>query len=302
MATAAPPKAEYLHITPLTATDLPAHPDLASAQQPTGQTPTLHAFTTAILKQGVEFATYYSDASIFVPKGDKASPPSTAKVTSLTGKNVPRTTASEQWFARRSVHEDARKNGTADFEQFDVVLNKDHSRNEDDYTPGIYDANRLLAWEGIGSVEEFEGVEMSVYEMYHKQPFPISDRFFTTLVVAATYAEKKFIVVQVPVDSATFPADFVASKSNTVDGKHRNEKRKVVQGHYASVERVQANDSDGTVTWEAGTVSSAGGSIPDAVTNLALPGELAKDVGFVVGFVNGQVWEGRERRFVVGSS
>lgn len=138
---------------------------------------------------------------------------------------------------------------------------------------------------------------MTVVEMFHKLPFPLHQRVFTVLVITAEYgaANENFIVVQLPVDAgASNMPENVQAKMNRIgpssSPKHRNSGTKLVEGRYTSIESVKRKtdptSNEGQVVWIAATRSTAGGIIPQFATTLAVPGELVKDVGYVIGWIN----------------
>ena len=144
----------------LTPDQLPAHPTLSTAQSQ--QKVELKKFARQVLEEAIEF----SDAvipSTFQKKGSpRPSPPSTAQVQMLSSDLI----KGESWCARQSVHENAPLDGTASYAELEEILFHDHSEHEMGYTPGIYEAHKLLDWteqlsaisEGLG--EPFEEVSM----------------------------------------------------------------------------------------------------------------------------------------------
>lgn len=55
----------------------------------------------------------------------------------------------ENWFARRSYHDDESsktKGGSASFSEFAFGLKEQHSEHEQDFTPTLYDAHYVLDW------------------------------------------------------------------------------------------------------------------------------------------------------------
>ncbi|KAK3062346.1 hypothetical protein LTR53_019414, partial [Teratosphaeriaceae sp. CCFEE 6253] len=100
----------------------------------------------------------------------------------------------ETWFARTSVHENAAKEGTASWEEFDRGLRADHSQHEMEYTPDVKDAHTVLRWdEDLEAVERkigaWEDVDMSIVEMLHNIPPPLNNRVFPELIITAKKAE-----------------------------------------------------------------------------------------------------------------
>lgn len=62
--------------------------------------------------------------------------------------------AGEAWFARRSHHENCRKEGTVDFAQLDWGLRVNHSEHEQEYTPDVFDSYKVLDWDMETEVDE----------------------------------------------------------------------------------------------------------------------------------------------------
>lgn len=121
--------------------DLPAHPELA--EQKPGSTIGVAEFIERTLDAGLRFV----DVTIpdtFKSRGIKASSPSTAKVDVLAGRYPAK---GPEWFGRRSIHDEDDSAGTATYLQFDGGLRKDHSLHEQEYTPNIFDASKLLEWD-----------------------------------------------------------------------------------------------------------------------------------------------------------
>jgi hypothetical protein len=130
--------------------------------------------------------------------------------------------------------------------------------------------------------------------MYHHIPV-LSDRLFTTLVLTAQRSASSFIVIQIPFNSSTLSPEASARSAHrngkfaynpTVAGSRtyqsENAKGKdgkaMVEGRYVSVEFVEVKEEK--VEWTMTTSSDAGGRLPQWVTEKSLPGQIAKDVGF----------------------
>lgn len=143
--------------------------------------------------------------------------------------------------------------------------------------------------------------------MYHGIPFPFENRIFNTLVVSAKYSGQGFIVVQLPVDKPALPAAVLErSLQDPATKKYRTRaadgawklSSPLTEGMYTSVERVlvgplpSANDEtavikvgENQIMWEMATVSDAKGRIPSTMQKMAIPGQIAKDVGLFLGWV-----------------
>lgn len=145
-----------LRLKPLQPKDLPAHPSLSSLQSGRGKDVDLRVFVREVLDEAV----YFSDSvmpSNFQKRGSsKSSLPSSAKVKVLANELF----KGENWFARQSVHENAPLEGTASFDEFEAGQFDNHSQNELAYTPGVYDAHKVLDWsEQIKEIQDDFGVE-----------------------------------------------------------------------------------------------------------------------------------------------
>jgi hypothetical protein len=130
--------------------------------------------------------------------------------------------------------------------------------------------------------------------MYHQIPFPFENRVFHTFVISANYGDHAFLVVQIPVDASGFPSAVLErSHWDLSSNKYRSpdpnggwkQTFAITQGMYVSVERVKMEDKE--VLWEMGTASTAGGKIPSIMQKMAIPGQIAKDVGLFLSWVDG---------------
>jgi hypothetical protein len=182
MATAGLPLGNLLRMEPLDLADLPLHPALPSSPPPTrervsapGQPdspalvntsasrPDLVSFVTAVIQE----ASAFIDAvpGTFQSAGRKHSPPAVALVSlykrmittaelhgvfsssATVSREVDRSKVrDEAWFARKSIHVNEAVDGTADWLEFDSGLRVNHSENEKQYTPDIYDTFKVLDW------------------------------------------------------------------------------------------------------------------------------------------------------------
>jgi len=110
--------------------------------------------------------------------------------------------------------------------------------------------------------------------MYHRLPFPCTNRRFVVLVVSARLNPREsdwdgFINVKIPVEDIPERA------------KHRTG---YITGHYVSIERLRALKTN-EIKWEMVTASNPGGSIPIWLQRSKIPSEIVKDVGFVVKYL-----------------
>ena len=161
----------FLHLHPLVPADLPTHPALAPHQQSSPDTST---FVKRVLDEATALVDTALPQSFHSISKSKASPPSAAPV-ELLSRSIPASSLpshvkkpgsssckGEAWFARRSVHENAEKEGTASIAEFEEGLIKNHSANEMDYTPDVYDSYKVLEWdkEQLRNVEGYDDVGM----------------------------------------------------------------------------------------------------------------------------------------------
>ncbi|MCJ1397088.1 hypothetical protein MMC11_000280 [Xylographa trunciseda] len=329
---AAPPPSplgNLVRLHPLSLDDLPSHPSLtdlpsttssrsstSTAPQKPRTRPSLTTFLTALLSEATTFIDHTLPATFAVSSTTKTSPPAIAPVTLLkhtyaasTLSTVPWTTstvaraagppASEAWFARRSRHADAASTGTAAWAEFDGGLRARHSANEQAYTPDVYDAHRVLAWDAdtaalhLGATA-FHDADLALYEMCHALPFPLRPRVFSVAVATArTRAPGQpdgLVIVQVPVDMAALPQARYSAGRN-VGAEAGVQGKRCVRGRYVSVERAR-RDVEGQVEWVMGTASDAGGWLPMWAQKMGVPGAVVKDVGLFVRWVGGR--RGRE--------
>ena len=138
------------------------------------QRPELLPFIKAVLDE----ATIFVDDVVpntFKESGEKQSIPAAAKVmllkreigghelsrvpwaSSMVSRNPPEAVGKsrEGWFARRSRHANRSDQGTADFPEFDHGLRVNHSEHEQEYTPDVFDAYRVLDWDSETVRQDF---------------------------------------------------------------------------------------------------------------------------------------------------
>ncbi|KAF1984635.1 hypothetical protein K402DRAFT_422834 [Aulographum hederae CBS 113979] len=101
----------------------------------------------------------------------------------------------EAWFGRRSIHETSpsspssenpSKTSQPNFPTFDKFLRKNHSLNEKAYTPAVFAAKSVLDYGKVpdGAVDGWRDVEVGVWEMGHRMPWPLRGRAFGIIVVS----------------------------------------------------------------------------------------------------------------------
>ena len=149
--------------------------------------------------------------------------------------------------------------------------------------------------------------------MFHKLPPPLKNRVFNVLLLSGVYTDPSspeksvqaadhFTVIQLPIDLASFPEEFRKRShydtqkgyyrppdSGATDTQKAQRGNKIVEGRYVSVENVargQDSESPMSNVWTMSTASDAGGVLPMAIQKLAIPGQIAKDVQFVMDYIN----------------
>lgn len=154
----------HLRMRNLQPAELPQHPDLSELQT-TGTAPEPRVFAQEVLTEARAFVKEYW-SKLSVKSASKPSPPSTATVELLakdiSASELPSGCSKESWFARKSIHENKKATGTADWSEFESLLFDNHSQHESEYTPDIYDAHRVLDWDSttLSEVSGWERVEM----------------------------------------------------------------------------------------------------------------------------------------------
>ncbi|EME87950.1 uncharacterized protein MYCFIDRAFT_75783 [Pseudocercospora fijiensis CIRAD86] len=258
-------------------TELPSHPQLKDHESSTS--PDVQSFVQALLNEGHAFIT---DQKIWQDAGQKNASPAKAsvKITKYS-RTTPGSQSEETWFQRTSLHENKAEPGTATFDEFDNGLRENHSKNEQEYTPGLVEVHELLNYkallEGKGrTAGRWQDVDLYLMQMRHKVPSPLKNRVFT-VVVAAGKIENEFVDVQIPVELPN-------------NAKYKETSTEIVHGVYASVERGSLEENGTHVKWQMGTASDAKGILPLFIQKIAMPGEIAKDVGRFV------EWRGRLRK------
>ncbi|KAL9076045.1 MAG: hypothetical protein Q9157_003795 [Trypethelium eluteriae] len=277
-----------LHLHPLVPTDLPTHPTLSAHQQ---SSPDTSSFIKRVLDEAVALVDSTIPQSFHSVSKSKTSPPSAASVEllsrSISASALPghvkregsSSSKGEAWFARRSVHEDAAKEGTASWAEFEDGLLRNHSANEMDYTPDVYDAYKVLEWDAsqLGTVEGYEGVGMYILVVTAHIPNRTSPNL------------PSFIDVQIPVDISGLQEAMYSNGKHKSEADTSQKKKPITMGQYTSVERVKLVEEEGKakkeIVWEMATASDAKGTLPMAVQKMGVPGAIIKDVGFFLGWV-----------------
>lgn len=226
--------------------------------------PDLLAFVQAVLDQGRTFISKPQFDETFTAVSTKSSPPSIAPVDVLK-REIP--SKGEAWFARRSIHENKKEEGTADWEEMVFALRDDHSFHERDFTPTLWDARKICDWDSelsdqSSKIVGFDTLTAGVFEMCHEIPAPLGPRCFPVLVVTGdvTSRDNCFVAVTVPVDLAGIKTSFYSSGRNVEEGSTKLERKKAVIGSYAAAEKVTL-DGD-KIEWVMATASDAKGNLP----------------------------------------
>jgi Protein of unknown function (DUF3074) len=325
-----------------------ALPDNGSSEDV--QQPDLLPFLTTILNDGLAFLSRRNLEENFKHHSNKSAPPSAADVEVLVNsissaalnkipwadpgterrgssastnaamaskvrRRKPKDLQAEHWFTRRSIHENVsskhvEKPGHASWEEFLFGLRDNHSKHEEEFTPTLFDARKVVDWsgqvrkleeEGALSREGFGDLTMSLNEMCHDVPSPLKPRVFGVLVVTASLVgnkrmleedHEKFVAVTVPVQMGVGvkPA-FYANFRNLKEGEDSKQKREVVQGLYTAVEtctlRKKSAGEGEEIDWIMATASDTKGNLPMWVQKLALPGAVPKDVSYFTKWIKG---------------
>ncbi|KXT02856.1 hypothetical protein AC578_1799 [Pseudocercospora eumusae] len=246
--------------------ELPFHPQLKGSESSAG--PDLQSFVQALLDEGHAFIT---DQKIWHDAGQKNSSPAKAPVKiTKHSRTTPGSKSEETWFQRTSLHENKAEPGTATFQELDSGLRENHSKNEQEYTPGLVEVHEVLNYnallEGKGrTAGRWQKADLYLMQMRHKVPTPLKNRVFT-VIVAAGKIENEFVDVQVPVE---IPSGARYKESNT----------EIVHGVYASTERGSLEENGTHAKWQMATASDVKGVLPPFIQKIAMPGEIAKDVG-----------------------
>ena len=142
-----------------------------------------------------------------------------------------------------------------------------------------------------------------VFEMCHSLPGPLNPRCFPVLVLTAFTSPTSFLAVTVPVNllsPAPLEAAYYSTGRDTTDpDASEQQKKKPVLGVYAAVETVrllsddegegggmEVRDGDGrNLEWIMATASDAKGNLPMFLQKPSIPGTVAKDVGFFMGWI-----------------
>jgi hypothetical protein len=293
---------------------------LKSAQLPaaTASPEELTPFITTLLDESVPFidtaaprAADFTDPAVPAPpasntlwksKGTKTHPDSAAKI-ELSERVVSVDGGDETWACRRSVHADEATKGTASWAEFADCIRDRHAETEDAFTPTVLAHREAISWAvgaaGVPTVEvggvSWGRFSLSLVEMKHKIPPPLKPRVFPVLQLVASAVSPpgggsgggggdrdEFLVVSVTV------SDFATGSLK--DQAALSVEKGIVVGAYVSVERVRRlpgqGEDKGKIEWVMATASDAKGILPLFLQTKAIPGQIAKDVGMFLGWIN----------------
>lgn len=190
----------------------------------------------------------------------------------------------ETWFCRRSCHRNSAEKGTASWDEFKRAFFEHHAEIEKEYVPTVMAVRKAIKWSTEAIEIDLNGEKwldftFEVWEMKHRiDPKPLNNRTFTTIQITARLdGVQEFIMIQIPIsDFENSPfADYARDKS-------------LVVGAYTAVERVRIVPETAEIEWVMATASDAKGNLPQFVQNLAVPGELTKDVQKFLGWIPSQ--------------
>lgn len=223
----------------------------------------------------------------------------------------------EMWCARRSVHEDAARTGSASWAEFDRAFRTDHAASELAFTPNALAAHEAVVWDcaGVnvglpspspsdGDAATYGNFRLAIMEMRHRVGTGLKDRTFPVLQMSC-YAvspgtdagtatggggnqkvEDEFFVISVPVpDFGDDPRSKLAAEPDALVAA------------YVSVERIRklpavgedgkggAAGSGGSIEWLMATAGDAGGILPAWIQNIAMPAVIWKDVPLFLSWI-----------------
>ena len=227
-------------------------------------------------------------------------------------------TCSETWSCRKSVHIDADRSGSASWAEFKHSFRDEHVKAEEAFTPTVIKSNVLRRWDllsspGAESIElggrRWSRLTMELSEARHKlapRVVPLKDRVFVVVIVTATassFSDQPAAamptavetpslpaVPDMPGDDAEFVVVSVAVRNAAALGPDAvlARAKDIVPAMYSSVERFcrrAGEDGGREVEWMMATASDAKGILPLWLQIRAVPGQIAKDVGYFIGWV-----------------
>ncbi|KAI6785636.1 uncharacterized protein J7T54_005970 [Emericellopsis cladophorae] len=191
----------------------------------------------------------------------------------------------ESWFLRRSVHENAAKRGTARWDEWVKCFKVAHAEAEKAFTPTVVSTRVIREWDCQGVQVERDGDmwgdwTLKMEESAHKLPSPLAKRVFPVLQATTSLVggdHREFLVVQINAGDVVDHVD--VSREYKADGA-------AVRAKYTSIERVRETDEG--IEWIMGTASDAEGFLPVWLQKMAMPKEVAKDVGMFLSWIDTQ--------------
>ena len=106
---------------------------------------------------------------------------------------------------------------------------------------------------------------------YHFQ-FPLKKRvFYEMIYICKNEAQGSAYIISLPVDPICFPEKGAIGN---------------VVGRYTSIEKIRFDENENKLTWIMCTCSSAGGLIPQWLTNFSLNHAIAKDVPSILSWID----------------
>lgn len=277
-----PPMGPLIRLYPKSLSTVPSHPSLPSSPNQ----PAISTYTTALLAEAHAFITKIVPR-VFAAEGKaRASRPSPALVELSSHKvaqaEVPfesrpagATGVAETWTARASEHDNAAREGTASWEEFEEGVGEEGMGVEGEKQHVVLDWGKELDAETGAGVGEWEDVQAGIREEVVKMPAVVDDRVFTVLVVSAR-REGEVLVVKVPVEGAGLPG----SKYHVAAG--------VTPGQRVSVEHGVLVEDGARYQWRKAVSVDAGGMLPGWAQKMGGSSDLAKEVGTFVDWAQKQ--------------
>lgn len=150
-------------------------------------------------------------------------------------------------------------------------ISKSHTQYEKNYIHELVDYDIMPAeFPQKSSIMSDSGGYL--VELHYHFPFPLRKRvFYEMIYLCKNKAQDKAYIISLPVDPICFPEK----------GAIGNE-----LGRYTSIEKISFDESKNELTWLMCTCSSAGGLIPQWLTNFSLNHAIAKDVPSILNWID----------------
>jgi len=242
-------------------------------------------FVDAVAPKSGEQSTWKAKSSpTTFPQSEAPVFSSELTVTAKDANNGTEQERTEVWFSRRSCHRNSAEKRTASWAEFTRAFYEHHAETEHRYVPTVLAVRRAIYWDTTGleievNGETWTGFICEVWEMKHKiEPKPLNNRVFPALQIGAKLKGKdETVFLQAPIFgfAESHHAEYAKDKT-------------VVVATYAAVERLRIVPSSGQIEWIMATASDAGGNLPQFVQNLAVSGEVAKDVKMFLEWIPSQ--------------